>query len=152
MGHANVSSMLWFKSVSIKFKYLLNNVFDLPGNYNLTVSFIHVIQEGYSGFSSCQGCRRCECGPASVRSTCHPLTHSCPCRPGAGGRYCERCLPGYWDYSPSGCQSKSLDCTHAKLFCWSHEMKTVCQNIQGENPSGGKTLHSALVFSRPLLQ
>ncbi|KAF3844257.1 hypothetical protein F7725_013598 [Dissostichus mawsoni] len=53
----------------------------------------------------CEGCRRCECGPASLRSTCHPLTHSCPCRPGAGGRYCERCLPGYWDYIPSGCQS-----------------------------------------------
>lgn len=65
-------------------------------------------EEGYSGFSSCQGCRRCECGPASIRSTCHPLTHSCPCRPGAGGRYCERCLPGYWDYSPSGCQK--CDC------------------------------------------
>ncbi|XP_008283859.1 laminin subunit alpha-4 [Stegastes partitus] len=65
-------------------------------------------EEGYSGFSSCQGCRRCECGQASLRSTCHPLTHSCPCRPGAGGRYCERCLPGYWDYSPSGCQK--CDC------------------------------------------
>ncbi|XP_024147137.1 laminin subunit alpha-4 [Oryzias melastigma] len=66
-------------------------------------------EEGYSGFSSCQGCRRCECGPASLRPTCHPLTHSCLCRPGAGGRYCERCLPGYWDYSPSGCQK--CDCT-----------------------------------------
>uniref|UniRef100_A0AAQ5X0S9 Laminin subunit alpha 4 n=1 Tax=Amphiprion ocellaris TaxID=80972 RepID=A0AAQ5X0S9_AMPOC len=65
-------------------------------------------EEGYSGFSSCQGCRRCECGPASHRPTCHPLTHSCPCRPGAGGRYCERCLPGFWDYSPSGCQK--CDC------------------------------------------
>uniref|UniRef100_UPI0037E8F82A laminin subunit alpha-4 n=1 Tax=Semicossyphus pulcher TaxID=241346 RepID=UPI0037E8F82A len=65
-------------------------------------------EEGYSGFSSCQGCRRCECGPASTRSTCHPLTHSCPCHPGAGGRYCERCLPGHWDYSQSGC--KKCDC------------------------------------------
>lgn len=69
-----------------------------------------VTQAGYSGFSSCQGCRRCECGPASTRPTCHPLTHSCLCRPGAGGRYCERCLPGYWDYSHSGCQSKSSTC------------------------------------------
>ncbi|XP_069017816.1 LOW QUALITY PROTEIN: laminin subunit alpha-4 [Embiotoca jacksoni] len=73
-------------------------------------------EEGYSGFSSCQGCRRCECGPASVRPTCHPLTHSCPCRPGAGGRYCERCLPGYWDYSPSGCQK--CDCESG--FCDMH--------------------------------
>ncbi|KAK2856644.1 hypothetical protein Q5P01_005379 [Channa striata] len=69
-------------------------------------------EEGYSGFSSCQGCRRCECGPASIRPTCHPLTHSCPCRPGAGGRYCERCLPGHWNYSPSGCQKCDCESGH----------------------------------------
>ncbi|XP_065119786.1 laminin subunit alpha-4 isoform X1 [Paramisgurnus dabryanus] len=61
-------------------------------------------EEGYSGFGSCMGCRRCECASAALRATCHPLTHTCQCRPGAGGRYCERCLPGYWDYSPSGCK------------------------------------------------
>ncbi|KAM7367556.1 hypothetical protein PAMP_013845 [Pampus punctatissimus] len=72
-------------------------------------------EEGYSGFSSCQGCRRCECGPASTRSTCHPLTHSCPCRPGAGGRYCERCLAGYWDYSPSGCQKCECESGHCDM-------------------------------------
>ncbi|XP_039981143.1 laminin subunit alpha-4 [Xiphias gladius] len=72
-------------------------------------------EEGYSGFSSCQGCRRCECRPASIRSTCHPLTHSCPCRPGAGGRYCERCLPGYWDYSPSGCQKCNCESGHCDM-------------------------------------
>uniref|UniRef100_A0A8C3AD10 Laminin, alpha 4 n=1 Tax=Cyclopterus lumpus TaxID=8103 RepID=A0A8C3AD10_CYCLU len=69
----------------------------------------------YFGFSSCQGCRRCECGPASIRSTCHPLTHSCPCRPGAGGRYCERCLPGYWDYSPAGCQKCDCESGHCDM-------------------------------------
>lgn len=72
-------------------------------------------EEGHSGFSSCQGCRRCECGPASMRPTCHPLTHSCPCRPGAGGRYCERCLPGYWDYSPSGCQKCDCESGHCDM-------------------------------------
>ncbi|XP_063079180.1 laminin subunit alpha-4 [Engraulis encrasicolus] len=65
-------------------------------------------EEGHSGFSSCLGCRRCECAAAALKSTCHPLTHSCKCRPGAGGRYCERCLPGHWDYSNSGC--KQCDC------------------------------------------
>ncbi|KAJ3607143.1 hypothetical protein NHX12_026657 [Muraenolepis orangiensis] len=65
--------------------------------------------EGYSGFSSCQGCRRCECGSASLRPTCHPLTLSCSCLPGAGGRYCDRCLPGYWDYSPAGCKTASVN-------------------------------------------
>ncbi|KAM4633602.1 laminin subunit alpha-4 [Polymixia lowei] len=72
-------------------------------------------EEGYSGFSTCQGCRRCECGMASLRPTCHPLTHSCQCRPGAGGRYCERCLPGYWDYSPSGCQKCDCESGHCDM-------------------------------------
>ncbi|KAJ8270780.1 hypothetical protein GJAV_G00119200 [Gymnothorax javanicus] len=66
-------------------------------------------EEGYSGFSSCQGCRRCECGAASLRPTCHPLTQTCLCRPGAGGRYCERCMPGHWNYGPAGCQSCDCD-------------------------------------------
>lgn len=101
---------------------MFQNETTTASSWNLTVFFIHVIQEGYSGFSSCQGCRRCECGPASIRSTCHPLTHSCPCRPGAGGRYCERCLPGYWDYSPSGCQSKSsVHHTTCQMFSCSLE-------------------------------
>ncbi|XP_034555452.1 laminin subunit alpha-4 isoform X2 [Notolabrus celidotus] len=81
----------------------------------VTGQFCDQCEEGYSGFSSCQGCRRCECGPASIRSTCHPLTHSCPCRPGAGGRYCERCLPGHWDYSPSGCQKCDCESGHCDM-------------------------------------
>uniref|UniRef100_A0A3P9L0B7 Laminin subunit alpha 4 n=1 Tax=Oryzias latipes TaxID=8090 RepID=A0A3P9L0B7_ORYLA len=88
-------------------------------------------EEGYSGFTSCQGCRRCECGPASLRPTCHPLTHSCLCRPGAGGRYCERCLPGYWDYSPSGCQKcdcKSGYCDMQTGECLTEATINMCNN------------------------
>uniref|UniRef100_A0A8C4EVD9 Laminin, alpha 4 n=1 Tax=Dicentrarchus labrax TaxID=13489 RepID=A0A8C4EVD9_DICLA len=86
-------------------------------------------EEGYSGFASCQGCRRCECGPASIRSTCHPLTLSCPCRPGAGGRYCQRCLPGYWDYSPSGCQKCDCESGHCDMHtgeCLSEAAVNLC--------------------------
>uniref|UniRef100_A0A674CUT2 Laminin subunit alpha-4-like n=1 Tax=Salmo trutta TaxID=8032 RepID=A0A674CUT2_SALTR len=61
-------------------------------------------------FNNCQGCHSCDCGPAGLRPTCHPLTHSCQCKPGAGGRYCERCLPDHWNYGPSGCQSKYCVC------------------------------------------
>uniref|UniRef100_A0A671QI51 Laminin, alpha 4 n=1 Tax=Sinocyclocheilus anshuiensis TaxID=1608454 RepID=A0A671QI51_9TELE len=56
----------------------------------------------------CMGCRRCECASAALRATCHPLTHSCQCRPGAGGRYCERCLPGFWDYK-CDCPEENCD-------------------------------------------
>uniref|UniRef100_A0A3B5LBN3 Laminin, alpha 4 n=1 Tax=Xiphophorus couchianus TaxID=32473 RepID=A0A3B5LBN3_9TELE len=52
---------------------------------------------------------------SSLRTTCHPLTHSCPCRPGAGGRYCERCLSGYWDYSPSGCRKCDCESGHCNM-------------------------------------
>ncbi|XP_077567686.1 laminin subunit alpha-4 [Stigmatopora nigra] len=72
-------------------------------------------EESYSGFSSCQGCQRCECRPASLRSTCHYLTHSCLCRPGAGGRYCENCLPGFWDYSSSGCKKCNCESSHCDV-------------------------------------
>ncbi|XP_018599427.2 laminin subunit alpha-4 [Scleropages formosus] len=65
-------------------------------------------EDGYSGFGSCMGCRKCECAVAALRPTCHPLTLSCQCHLGAGGRYCERCQPGYWDYGPQGC--KRCDC------------------------------------------
>ncbi|XP_037541645.1 laminin subunit alpha-4 [Nematolebias whitei] len=97
----------------------------------VTGQFCDQCEEGYSGFSSCQGCRRCECGPASIRSTCHPLTHSCPCRPGAGGRYCERCLPGYWDYSPSGCKKCDCESGHCDMQtgeCMAEAAVNMCNN------------------------
>ncbi|XP_023665992.1 laminin subunit alpha-4 [Paramormyrops kingsleyae] len=60
-------------------------------------------EDGYFGFSSCMGCRKCQCAIAAFKPTCDPHTLSCQCHPGAGGRYCERCLPGYWGYSSEGC-------------------------------------------------
>ncbi|XP_060769481.1 laminin subunit alpha-4 [Neoarius graeffei] len=54
------------------------------------------------------GCRKCVCGSAALHSSCNALTQVCQCRPGAGGRYCEHCLPGYWDYTHTGC--KKCDC------------------------------------------
>ncbi|XP_053541993.1 laminin subunit alpha-4 [Ictalurus punctatus] len=54
------------------------------------------------------GCRRCVCATAALHSSCNTLTQACQCRPGAGGRYCESCLPGYWDYTHTGC--KKCDC------------------------------------------
>ncbi|KAK2846299.1 hypothetical protein Q7C36_011153 [Tachysurus vachellii] len=65
-------------------------------------------EDGHSGFSSCMGCRRCECASAALHPSCNTLTQACQCRLGAGGRYCENCLPGYWDYTHTGC--KKCDC------------------------------------------
>ncbi|KAL4649067.1 laminin subunit alpha-4 [Arapaima gigas] len=65
-------------------------------------------EEGYAGFDSCTGCRKCRCAVAALSPTCNPLTLSCQCHPGAKGRYCEHCRTGYWDYGPQGC--KRCDC------------------------------------------
>ncbi|KAL3219558.1 hypothetical protein MRX96_030316 [Rhipicephalus microplus] len=64
------------------------------------------------GFSSCQGCRSCDCGLASQSKQCDLETGQCSCQPGAGGLRCETCEPGYWRYSPSGC----ISCNCAAKF------------------------------------
>ncbi|XP_054924474.1 laminin subunit alpha isoform X2 [Dermacentor andersoni] len=64
------------------------------------------------GFSSCQGCRPCDCGLASQSKQCDLETGQCPCQPGAGGLRCEACEPGFWRYSISGC----ISCNCAAKF------------------------------------
>uniref|UniRef100_A0A915JLP5 Laminin EGF-like domain-containing protein n=1 Tax=Romanomermis culicivorax TaxID=13658 RepID=A0A915JLP5_ROMCU len=55
------------------------------------------------GYSSCQGCRMCECATASANPQCDSETGKCLCQPGATGRRCEQCEQGYWNYQESGC-------------------------------------------------
>ncbi|XP_067659548.1 agrin-like isoform X2 [Haliotis asinina] len=39
----------------------------------------------------------CHCNKmGSYKTTCHPVTRQCSCKPGVGGVRCDRCLPGYW--------------------------------------------------------
>ena len=63
----------------------------------------------------------CQCHPLGAYSaTCDPSTLQCTCKPGVGGRRCDRCEPGYWGLpriadGNSGCtreftQSFSLSC------------------------------------------
>ncbi|CAH0382822.1 unnamed protein product [Bemisia tabaci] len=57
------------------------------------------------GFSTCHGCRACDCQLASESLQCDDHTGQCKCKPGVTGRTCDRCISGYWDYSASGCVS-----------------------------------------------
>ncbi|XP_078587491.1 uncharacterized protein LOC144868761 isoform X2 [Branchiostoma floridae x Branchiostoma japonicum] len=49
-------------------------------------------------------CLPCECDlVGSSSSQCNMETGQCPCKPGVGGRMCDVCLPGYYNFSSGGC-------------------------------------------------
>lgn len=64
--------------------------------------------ENHWGSKTCQGCRPCNCGGASIGLDCDDETGQCRCRPGVGGPLCHTCLPGYWKYTPFGCICKTV--------------------------------------------
>eukprot|EP00058_Branchiostoma_floridae_P008083 XP_002593571.1 hypothetical protein BRAFLDRAFT_88482 [Branchiostoma floridae] len=53
---------------------------------------------------SSSACLPCECDlVGSSSSQCNMETGQCPCKPGVGGRMCDVCLPGYYNFSSGGC-------------------------------------------------
>ncbi|XP_059569197.1 laminin subunit alpha-5 isoform X3 [Alligator mississippiensis] len=60
-------------------------------------------QEGYYGYDSCSGCRRCDCDVGSLGASCHTQTGQCSCQPGVNGARCHQCAPGYWGLGENGC-------------------------------------------------
>ncbi|XP_057303936.1 laminin subunit alpha-1-like isoform X1 [Hydractinia symbiolongicarpus] len=50
------------------------------------------------------GALPCKCNPAgSVNATCNKVGGQCYCKSGVGGRDCSYCLPGFYDFSDTGC-------------------------------------------------
>ena len=67
------------------------------------------LQPGTFGFDSGNGCTECACGEASYETdSCDLISGQCACKPGVGGRACDVCEEGYWDYAPRGCRRKYL--------------------------------------------
>ncbi|XP_029008547.1 netrin-4-like [Betta splendens] len=64
--------------------------------------------------AAADSCQPCACHRAgSVLSggaaLCDPSSGQCTCKPGVGGRRCERCMMGYWGLHEYGC--RPCDCT-----------------------------------------
>lgn len=64
---------------------------------------IIIIRNNIKPFCFIQGCKLCDCALASESSQCDENTGMCRCKPGVAGRTCDRCKPGYWNYTEEGC-------------------------------------------------
>jgi hypothetical protein len=68
------------------------------------------LKENTWGFHLCDGCKDCNCDlTGSVSSQCNPQNGNCLCKPGVGGRFCDQCLPDYWNFTANGCQPCHCD-------------------------------------------
>lgn len=75
--------------------------------FNISLSVYWQQQSGYWNLNSGRGCQVCGCdSTGALNGTCNPTTGACYCLPGIGGQACDRCLPGYFGFSASGCRGK----------------------------------------------
>lgn len=88
-------------------------------------------QVGYWNLISGRGCQPCGCdGTGAIDRTCHPTTGACYCLPGVGGQSCDRCLPGFFGFSSSGCKGShkilfDLNWFFENNFCFSKNVNLV---------------------------
>ncbi|XP_071806055.1 agrin-like isoform X2 [Asterias amurensis] len=51
------------------------------------------------GFNEAGCPSHCDCNElGSYSPVCNPTNKQCPCKPGVGGKKCDRCEPGFWDF------------------------------------------------------
>lgn len=77
------------------------------------------------------GCVPCECAEASFSSACNPLTGQCQCQEGVYGRTCDRCEPGWWQYSVNGCTSCNCGIKYSKDGTVCNQETGQCECLPG---------------------
>ncbi|XP_022100567.1 agrin-like isoform X2 [Acanthaster planci] len=61
------------------------------------------------GFNEAGCPSHCDCNDlGSYSPVCNPSNKQCPCKPGVGGKKCDRCEPGFWDFR--GIQNGNIGC------------------------------------------
>ena len=71
----------------------------------------------YWNIDSKKGCEPCDChGVGSLNNNCDMRSGQCVCKPGVGGRRCDRCLPDHYQFSEVGCKGISRELTKTTLY------------------------------------
>ena len=69
-------------------------------------SYYHLLDNGVvCSFAACS----CNSTGTENGTTCGQLGGHCHCKPGVTGHSCDRCLPGYFNFTDSGCTG--IKCT-----------------------------------------
>ncbi|XP_063848285.1 agrin-like isoform X1 [Scylla paramamosain] len=78
-----------------------------------------------------EGCpEACRCHRlGSIREPCDAVTGVCECRPGVGGKNCDRCLPGY--YGLNRVKEGAIGCTPCGCSLFG-SLRTDCMQMTGE--------------------
>ncbi|XP_041481895.1 laminin subunit gamma-2-like [Lytechinus variegatus] len=92
--------------------------------------------------------QKCSCNVEGSlpQTVCSTYGGSCLCKPGVGGQNCDRCLPGFFNFTSSGCQACNCD--------QNGSITQACDFITGQCPcksgvaSEGQTSHLGLASDR----
>ncbi|XP_066470578.1 laminin subunit alpha-2 isoform X3 [Tiliqua scincoides] len=81
----------------------------LPGTFNV---------------QSSRGCVPCNCNSFGSKSFDCDETGQCHCQPGVGGKKCDRCAHGFYDFEEGGCTP--CECSHLGNNCDPHTGRCIC--------------------------